>query len=196
MFGIIQRIKNSKVLRPLIKVGSFIFTLKYRIFYRNRIHFGKNFITNWKLKISGPGKVIFGDNIVAGAYEEPNEFITHDPNAVIIIGDNCRLNGAHFEAKTQIRVGINCIFGSATIVDTDLHSIYPDRMTNPQASVATSPIEIKNNVWVAGKTGVLKGVTIGENSVVGFGAVVSRDIPSDVIAAGNPAEIVKDLPKK
>jgi maltose O-acetyltransferase len=194
MFNIIHFIKNSKLLAPLIKIGSYIFTLKYRIFYRDRVTFGKNFIANWNFRISGPGKVIFGDNIIAGSYAEPNEFITHNPNSVIIVGDNCRLNGAHLEAEQQIRMGINCILGSTIIVDSDMHSIYPDRLTNPNALVASAPIEIEDNVWIAGRSGILKGVTIGENSVIGFGAVVSKDIPPNVIAAGNPATIVKDIP--
>lgn len=194
IFTLIQIIKNSKLLKPLIGIGSYLFTLKYRIFYRDRVKFGRNFITSWKLKITGPGYVTFGDNVLAGAYEEPNIFSTYHPDAHIIIGDNCRLNGIHCQSRRSISISKNCIAGSAILVDTDHHSIYKDRVTNKESRVASAPIKIDSNVWLAGKSAILKGVSIGKNSVVGFGAVVTKDIPENVIVAGNPAQVVKDVP--
>lgn len=59
---------------------------------------------------------------------------------------------------------------------------------------AARPIAIGNNVWLGGGVIVLPGVSIGENTVVGAGAVVTRDLPANVIAVGNPARIVRELP--
>ncbi|MEB7503029.1 sugar O-acetyltransferase [Arthrobacter koreensis] len=59
---------------------------------------------------------------------------------------------------------------------------------------AARPIAIGNNVWLGGGVMVLPGVSIGENTVVGAGAVVTRDLPANVIAVGNPARIVRELP--
>lgn len=59
---------------------------------------------------------------------------------------------------------------------------------------AAQPISIGNNVWLGGGVIVLPGVSIGENTVVGAGAVVTRDLPANVVAVGNPARIVRDLP--
>lgn len=56
-----------------------------------------------------------------------------------------------------------------------------------------APIRVEENAWLAGQSAVLKGVTVGKNSVVGFRAVVSEDVPSNVVVAGNPARIVKEL---
>jgi maltose O-acetyltransferase len=60
-------------------------------------------------------------------------------------------------------------------------------------SAEPSPITIGRNVWVAGRATVLKGVTIGDDSVVGYGAVVVNDVPRGVVVAGNPARVVRHL---
>ena len=59
--------------------------------------------------------------------------------------------------------------------------------------MSRAPITIGNNVWLAGQTAILKGVHIGDNSVVGFRAVVTGDVPPNVIVAGNPGRIVRQL---
>ncbi|MBN2100547.1 acyltransferase [Candidatus Dojkabacteria bacterium] len=146
------------------------------------------------MRIQGPGKAILGNNVIAGAHEEPNIFSTFDRDATIEIGDNCRLNGAHFQSRKGIKIGNSCIIGSALLVDTDHHSVRSDRMTNPNSPVLSKPIEIGNNVWIAGHATILKGVTIGNNSVVGFGSVVASDVPQDSIVAGNPAKVIGKVP--
>lgn len=195
IYSIIQRIKNLPFFKTFVRIGSFIFTLRFRIFKSAKVKFGHNFISHWKLRITGPGKVEFGDNVTAGAYEEWNTFITYSPEAQIKVGNNCRINGSSFQCQNKITVGNNCIIGSALLVDTDHHSIYPDRLSNPDSPVASKPITIGKNVWIAGRSAILKGVTIGDNSVIGFGSVVTSDIPANVIAAGNPAKVIKPLPE-
>ena len=75
------------------------------------------------------------------------------------------------------------------ITDSDWHGIY-DRTKRGEE---ICPVHIENNVWLGDGAKVLKGVRIGENSIVGAGAIVSRDVPANVVVAGNPAEIVKQL---
>ena len=60
----------------------------------------------------------------------------------------------------------------------------------------TKPITIKDHVWIGSNTTVLPGVTIGENSIIGAGSVVTKDIPANVIAAGNPCRILRELTKE
>lgn len=128
----------------------------------------------------------------AWARAEANILTTFSPTAVIEIGNNVRLNGAGIQAATSVRIGDDCILGSCTIVDTDHHSVEVDRRA-PHAVAATAPVVIGRNVWVAGGATVLKGVTIGDDSVVGYGAVVSSDVPPGVVVAGNPARVVREL---
>lgn len=166
---------------------------KYRLLRGDRVVFGPSFQANRKLVIKGPGRVIFGANVNAWAHEERNVIITYDRDVTIRVGSNVRLNGVGLMAKRGITIGDNCILGSTLLVDTDFHSVRHDRATNPHAPILSAPIVVEDNVWLAGQTVVLKGVTIGANSVVGFRAVVTRDVPPDVIVAGNPARVVRTL---
>ena len=75
----------------------------------------------------------------------------------------------------------------AYVTDSDWHTIY-DRMVRNETP---APVHIGNNVWLGDGSCVLKGVTIGDNSVIGARAVVTKDVPSGVVAAGNPCRGIK-----
>jgi acetyltransferase-like isoleucine patch superfamily enzyme len=72
-----------------------------------------------------------------------------------------------------------------------LAPFYQDRP--PRPVLKTAPVIIRDNVWIGMNAVILKGVTIGENSVVAAGAVVTKSVPENVVVAGNPAIIVKQL---
>ena len=111
-------------------------------------------------------------------------------HALIEIGDNTRINGASIHAVERITIGKNCLIAAnVTIVDSDGHGLRPDEryLVNPSAR----PVIIEDNVWIGLNSIILKGVRIGANSVVGAGSVVSRDVPSNCIVSGNPAQVVK-----
>lgn len=158
--------------------------------FNRRVVFGKRLLVRGHLKISGPGKVIIGDNVSIDGIGHPVTPFTHYKDAVISIGSNSFVNGTRFGCQTRITVGEYAILADARILDTDFHSIYPDRWS-PDAVVESSPVVIGKNVWIGAAAIVLKGVNIGYNSVVGFGSVVTKDIPANCVVAGNPAKIVK-----
>jgi acetyltransferase-like isoleucine patch superfamily enzyme len=108
----------------------------------------------------------------------------------IRIGNYCLIcPGVRIGAADDISVGDNCMIASNVyITDSDWHDIY-NRITMGK----TGPVKIANNVWIGDSAIVCKGVTIGENSVIGAGAVVVDSVPANCIAAGNPAKIVKQL---
>jgi len=163
----------------------------FRLRLGRRVQFGRNFQTNGRLVIRGPGRVIFGDDIRAWCHAEKNVFITYTPDSRIEVGSGTRLNGAGVMAYTTIRFGPGCILGSTVVFDSDFHPLDPAQRHDPHAPVATRPITVGPNVWLAGQSAVLKGTRIGANSVVAFRAVASGDIPADVVVAGNPARVVK-----
>ena len=107
------------------------------------------------------------------------------------IGKYCLITpGVRIMAAESIEIGDACMFAhGAYISEADWHGIY-DR-SEPVGK--TKPIILKDNVWIGDSAIVCKGVTIGENSIIGAGAVVTKNIPANVVAAGNPAKVVKNL---
>jgi acetyltransferase-like isoleucine patch superfamily enzyme len=97
-------------------------------------------------------------------------------------------------AEAVIEVGDRVQIGSnASVVDTDFHPLRPEvRRENFNAGVR-APIVIEDDVFVGMDSLILKGVTVGERSVVGTGSVVSRDVPPGDVVAGNPATVVTEL---
>lgn len=108
----------------------------------------------------------------------------------IRIGKYCLIcPGVRISSAYRITIGDNCMFANgAFVTDADWHGLY-DRVSIGR----TAPIVIENNAWIGDSAIVCKGVTIGENSIIGAGAVVTGDVPPNAIAAGNPARIVRQL---
>lgn len=109
----------------------------------------------------------------------------------IEIGDFCLFSpGVRISAATSIKIGNSCMFAnSAYISDSDWHGIY-DRALPVGKS---KEVVLEDNVWIGDGAIVSKGVTIGKNSIVGARSVVTKDVPENVIVAGNPAQVVKEL---
>jgi len=105
--------------------------------------------------------------------------------AFLKIGNNCGLSGTTIGCFKSIRLGENVKCGANTVItDSDWHLDDP-RSGEPKA------VSIGDNVWLGYGVIVLKGVTIGDNTVIGAGSVVTRNIPANVIAAGNPCVVIK-----
>ena len=109
----------------------------------------------------------------------------------IEIGDCVLISpGSRLSASDEIVLGNGVMLANGVyITDSDWHTIY-NRTVRDEC---VTPVHIGDNVWLGDHAIVLKGVTIGENSVVAARAVVSRDVPANVVVAGNPAKVVKKL---
>ena len=117
---------------------------------------------------------------------------THNGNVVITVGSNSFVNGTRFRCQKKIIIGEYAILGDARILDTDFHSICPNRWS-PDAVVESKPIIIEKNVWISSGALVLKCVKKVSNSVVGFASVVTRDVPPDCVVAENPGRVIRKL---
>ena len=107
--------------------------------------------------------------------------------AMIKIGDGCGFSGTVIGCAKYVKLGNNVRCGANTLItDSDWH--FDDSRTNED-----SPVIIDDNVWLGYGVKVLKGVHIGENSLIGAGSIVTKDIPANVIAAGNPCRVIRNL---
>jgi len=166
---------------------------KYKILNRN-VKIGKGFsiIGKGKLDINGPGRVVIGDNVIITGHVTP---WTVAKGAEIFIGEGTKLDGTKFGCRNKIEIGKHCLIGiECRIMDTDFHSIYPDKRDNP-VYIKTAPVTIGDNVWITMRCVILKGVTIGSNSAVLPQSVVSRPLPEWGLCGGSPAALIKKIEK-
>jgi maltose O-acetyltransferase len=115
------------------------------------------------------------------------------PDATITIGDaNAFSNNVAIVANEQVLVRDGCQIGDQVVIyDCDFHEISPkSRVDSPGPA---RPVVIGNNVWLGSRAMVLKGVTIGDNSVIGAMSVVTKSVPANCIAAGNPAKVIRAI---
>lgn len=119
---------------------------------------------------------------------------TRRAEAVLRIGDDFGMTGGAIVAENHIEIGHRVTVGAnTTIVDTDFHPLAVlARQQRPQDG-ANAPIRIEDDVFIGMQSLILKGVHIGAASVIGAGSVVTRDIPPGVVAAGNPAQVIRKL---
>ncbi len=182
-------LKSINVARRIAR-GHYI-RLKYSLFNRN-IRIGRNFRVKAGFSIKGPRRVIIGDDVTVDGTTHSVTPWTANKDAEIIIGNNVFLNGTRFSCYRRIEVGNDCILADCRILDTDFHSIDPQRRNDP-ACIASSPIRIKRNVWVALGCVILRGVTIGENSTISAMSVVYNDVEPNSIYGGNPAVFIRSV---
>lgn len=119
-----------------------------------------------------------------------NIFLGND----VIIGINCT-----FVDNAEIRIGNRVLIASNVQFYTSSHPVLPqERLVSNWKEQQTTffrtyarPIEVKDNVWIGGGSILLPGVTVGENSVIGAGSVVTRSIPANCVAVGNPCRVIR-----
>ncbi len=170
----------------------------YEPLFRSQCHaIGKGFEMEKLPAMSGRGRLVIGDRVwLSGkpAFQFSNR-VHADPELVIgndtFIGYGCIIHVA-----SSVRIGAHCLLARGIeVADFDGHPLDAERRraNDPPRVDEVRPVVIGDDVWIGARAIILKGVTIGDRSVVGAAAVVTRDVPADVVVAGNPARIVKQL---
>ena len=117
------------------------------------------------------------------------------PGSSIRIGNRVGISGATIIAWTSIFIGDDVLLGAdCMVIDTDFHGIHPDYRQNFYKNVRSEPIVIDRGVWIGARAIVLRGVHIGENSIIGAGSVVTHSVPANTIVAGVPARAIGTVP--
>ncbi|MBC3788250.1 acyltransferase [Spirosoma utsteinense] len=124
-------------------------------------------------------------------------FFVLNHNGQLTIGDNVGLSSTAIICHHKITIGNNVRTGGNTVIyDTDFHSLHShirQDKNEDQSMISKKPINIQDNVFIGAHSTILKGVTIGKNSIVGACSVVTKDIPDNQIWAGNPAQFIRNI---
>lgn len=203
-----------KALRFCSKICSSLYIGWNKIyFFLNNIKYGKNFrvFNHLYLKIHVGALVQIGNNctIMCGAGLNPlsrniKTCIYVGKKATLKLGNDVGISSSTLWVKKSVSIGNSVAIGADCIImDTDAHNldwkIRCSEETNEygesvdMVTAASAPIVIEDNVLVGARCIILKGVTIGARSIIGSGSIVTKDIPSDCIAAGNPCKVIKSI---
>jgi acetyltransferase-like isoleucine patch superfamily enzyme len=149
--------------------------------------------------MQGKGRIHIGDNVrLSGkpSFSFNNHF-SHLPE--LIIGNGTFIgHGSSISIAKSVSIGEHCLIaGGVRIYDLDGHPLDATtrRTGETSAEEAIRPVKIGNDVWIGSGAIILKGISIGDRSIVGAASIVTKDIPPDVVVAGNPATIVRYLKK-
>lgn len=174
-------------------------------FHLNAVDFKKDFVSYGvpivDINMKGKFKVGHGLRFNSGKYHamggrQQQCYFVAGPGAEIIIGNNVGLTSAAIISRKRIVIEDNVKIGINTVIyDTDFHSLYAEmRNSVPERidGVRCADVHIKEGAFIGGHSTILKGVTIGKNSIVGAGSVVFESIPDEQIWVGNPAKFVRN----
>lgn len=187
------------------------------MFWLNDVDFGKN-LRVWGhlyLRKARGSKISIGDNFefTNGGGVNPLSrnlrgcIFTQFPDSSIIIGNNVGISSSCIRAKERIVIGNNVNIGAGCIlIDTDAHNLdyrvraskatvnkYGRKYEKDSFTAKSSPIVIEDNALIGAYCIILKGVTVGARSIIGAGSVVTKPVPPDCIAAGNPCKVIRKL---
>jgi len=122
------------------------------------------------------------------------KFVTF-PGARIILGDGVIFAGTVIVARKSVEIGDGTgVAANVVIADSDFHVVWPPERRFELAPIEEAePVKIGRRVWIGYGAIILKGVTIGDNAIIGAGSVVTGDIPANTLAAGSPARVIRRL---
>lgn len=196
-------LKNKIITKLYTKLVIPFFTilpiLKYKILSNCSKIIG-NPICKQPLLMNGKGTIIFGKFVNIGIIQSPYFFNTYcyidarSEHSKIEIGDNVWINNnaVLISDGEGIIIGEKCLIGmNFCAFDSDFHDLSPTKRLGGKPK--TAAVKIGNNVFIGSNVSIMKGVHIGDNSVIGSGSIVTSSIPSNVVAAGNPCKVLKEL---
>lgn len=185
----------EKLMKPFNKLYNHIRIIK------NHVKVGNNFIINGRIYVVGK-HITIGNNVkINSGYKfnpiggQERTMLVIKDNGKIKIGNNVGISNSTIVSHDEIIIEDNVMIGgSCKIYDTDFHSIqFNKRIDKCDNDIKTSPIIIKKNCFIGAHSIILKGVTIGEGSVIGAGSVITKDVPSNEVWAGNPAKYIRKV---
>ena len=166
------------------------------------VHYGKNLNIKGRLMLFGHGNLYIGDNVTINSNINFNPIggmsgviINVGEKGCVRIGNGSGLSNSAIVSYCSVDIGENVfIGGNCVIYDTDFHSLnLTKRIADIDDDINSKPVVIKDGAFIGGSSIILKGVTIGKESIVGAGSVVTHNIPDGEIWGGNPAQFIRRL---
>lgn len=140
----------------------------------------------------------FRENILRQFLHQIGKNVHFEPNFRCEFGFNITIGNnffANFDCImldcNRITIGNNVLFGPRVGLYTGNHATHPEERI--AGGCYAHPITIEDNVWIGAGVHIMGGVTIGKNSIIGAGSVITKDIPSNVIAAGVPCKVIREI---
>ena len=186
----IPSINNKWSERPIGKAITDLFFELKRQFYQFRY---PNLTLAKGVKIKGSLHIKGGVKVQIDSETRLGKKVKIFGSGEVTIGSNVSLNGCWIGCQKSVSVGDYCLISDCYLLDTDYHNLEPHLRHAPPGPKVTAPIVIERNVWIGANSTVMKGVQVGENSVIGLGSVVRKSVPANVVVIGNPQQIVKSL---
>lgn len=181
-----------------------------RLYFRfKKIRFGKNMLVYNKVYVTGRrGKITIGDDFTFTSGDGINPIArnirgcihTNHIHSEITIGNHVGISSSCIRIKERLTIGNHVNIGANCIImDTDVHQLdylvrrgeKPLDASDVRTTIQSAPVTIEDDVWIGANCIILKGVTIGARSIIGAGSVVTKSIPADSIAAGNPCKVIR-----
>jgi acetyltransferase-like isoleucine patch superfamily enzyme len=156
-------------------------------------------------RVINPGAV---DRITIGANTlVDGELLVHDYGGTIALGEACYVGpGTRIWSGESLVIGDHVFIAhNVTIVDTNAHQLDASERAEhyqrtvvearpfEKGSIETAPVRIESHAWINFNVAILKGVTVGRGAIIGAGSVVTKDVPPNVLCAGNPARVIRAL---
>ena len=190
----------KRIINGLISFANTIYN--YIVFKYRHVVFGTNSKINGRIYCVSNSKqgIIIGDNVTINSCLKSNPIGGNERTILfakgdgkISIGNNCGISNSAIFATKHIKICDNVLIGgNVKIYDTDFHWVDYSKRINKEGG-QSAEILIKDGAFIGAHSVILKGVTIGERSVIGANSVVTKNIPSDELWAGNPAKFIRKL---
>ena len=188
----------KKLILLILELPNIIYN--FFLMKRKKVVHGNALTIRGRMIIQGSGEIVIGNNVTI--YSKPD----YNPsaggarmcmtvNGKLNIGNNTGMSHCAITANESVVIEENVLIGSNSMIcDTDFHSLnYEIRISGHDTDAKTSPVRICSGAFVGARCIILKGVTIGEKSIIGAGSVVTRDVPAGEIWAGNPARFIRRI---
>ena len=197
----------SRILHLVDRAAEEILFVWFRQLFRARgvsVGQGVRFAGRPLITLTKDSTIIIGDRVSAVSRSEktalglshPLVIRTLRPGAVVKIGEDTGLSGTSICASISVSIGARCLIGAdVKVFDTDFHPIAPNnrRFNNDPECIKSSAVHIGDDVFIGASSIVCKGVTIGRGTVIAAGSVVTRSVPDNCVAGGNPARIIRRM---